>query len=115
MRLAFDFLSDVIHSLSLTPTQYNTRLVAFLCLTFSLIIHGVFLKVGLRLQNTLGVFKLIILSAIAVLGLFCLIGVPGFTVKEGYEVPRNLEWDKMWEGSGTGVNAFATGLYNVIW
>jgi hypothetical protein len=42
-------------------------------------------------------------------------GVPGFSVREGYEVPRNFEWSKVWEGSGTGANAFVTGLYNVIW
>jgi hypothetical protein len=82
---------------------------------FCFLIHGTLLKWGLRLQNTLGVLKLFILSAIALLGLFCLMGVPGFAVQDGYEVPRNFEWGRMWEGSGTGVNAFVTGLYNVIW
>jgi len=67
------------------------------------------------LQNTLGFSKLLILFAIALSGIFCLLGVPGFSVREGYEVPRNFEWSKMWAGSGTGANAFVTGLYNVIW
>jgi len=107
--------TDVIHSLSLSPTRYNTRFVAFLCLTFCLVIHGTFLKWGVRLQNTLGLFKLVILSAIAASGIFCLIGVPGFAVRDGYEVPKNFGWDNFWEGSGKGANAFVTGLYNVIW
>jgi len=72
-------------------------------------------KFGLLLQNALGVFKLVILFAIAFSGISCLLGVPGFAVRDGYEVPRNFEWSKMWEGSGTGANAFVTGLYNVIW
>ncbi|KAF5383238.1 hypothetical protein D9615_004869 [Tricholomella constricta] len=105
----------VIHSLSMTPSQYNTRFVAFLCLTFCLLVHGTTQKVGLRIQNILGFSKLVILCAIAVSGIFCLAGVPGFGVQDGYEKPRNFEWDKMWEGSGTGANAFVTGLYNVIW
>lgn len=105
----------MIHSLSLTPSRYNTRFVAFLCLTFCFVIHGTALKWGLRIQNTLGFSKLVILFAIALSGLLCLAGVPGFTVREDYEVPRNFEWGRMWEGSGTGVNGFVTGLYNVIW
>jgi hypothetical protein len=84
-------------------------------LTFCCLIHGVSVKWGLLFQNTLGFSKLVILLTIAVSGVFCLVGVPGFSVREGYEVPRNFEWSKVWEGSGTGANAFVTGLYNVIW
>ncbi|KAG6844862.1 hypothetical protein H0H87_002985 [Tephrocybe sp. NHM501043] len=107
----------VIHSLSLTPTRTNTRLVAFLCLTFCLLIHGTLHKHGLRLQNFLGFSKLLILCAIAFSGIFSLVGVPGFAVREPYDPPRNFDsWNTFWEGSGTtGVNAFVTGLYSVIW
>jgi hypothetical protein len=89
--------------------------MAFLSLTFCLLIHGTLLKWGLRLQNALGFFKLVILFAIAVSGMLCLIGVPGFSVRDGYEVPRNFEWSQIWEGSGKDANAYVTGLYNVIW
>ncbi|KAG6827023.1 hypothetical protein H0H93_015923, partial [Arthromyces matolae] len=105
----------VVHSLGGTPNQYNTRLVAFLCLTFCLLAHGTMHKFGLRLQNALGFSKLLILCAISISGIFCLIGVPGFAVREGYEKPTNFEWSKMWEGSGTGANGFVTALYSVIW
>ncbi|KAG6846584.1 hypothetical protein H0H93_012995, partial [Arthromyces matolae] len=106
---------NVVHSLGGTPNQYNTRLVAFLCLTFCLLAHGTMHKFGLRLQNALGFSKLLILCAISISGIFCLIGVPGFAVREGYEKPTNFEWSKMWEGSGTGANGFVTALYSVIW
>ncbi|KAF8629372.1 hypothetical protein AX17_005668 [Amanita inopinata Kibby_2008] len=105
----------VMHSLGVTPSPYNTRVLAFCCLTFVVLIHGTTLKWGIRLQTALGIFKLLVLFAISITGLLCLAGVPGFEVKEGYEKPRNFEWKYFWEGSGTGVNAFVTGLYNVIW
>ncbi|KIK58257.1 hypothetical protein GYMLUDRAFT_228179 [Collybiopsis luxurians FD-317 M1] len=105
----------VIHALGKEPSRYNTRFVAFLCLTFILLIHGSLVKWGLRLQNSLAMFKLVILSAIALSGLLSLAGVDGFAVRPGYEVPNNFQWDKMWEGSRSDANAFVTGLYNVIW
>ena len=77
--------------------------------------HGVFLNYGVKLQNTLGFFKLFVLLIIAVSGLFSLAGVPGFAVLPGYDVPDNFTWSSFWEGSGIGVNAFVTGMYNVIW
>lgn len=49
------------------------------------------------------------------LGLMSLLGIPGFVVREPYEVPHNFQWKKLWEGSGTGVNGFVTALYSVIW
>jgi hypothetical protein len=68
------------------------------------------------LQNTLGAGKLIVLSVISLSGLLCLVGFPGFQVREGYEVPNNFRWEKLWEGSsGKGANAFVSGLYNVMW
>jgi len=70
---------------------------------------------GLRLQNALGFFKLFILTSIVIIGMAHLAGVPGFELKGDVEVPDNLRWSKMWEGSGNGATAFVTGLYSVIW
>lgn len=49
------------------------------------------------------------------IGMAHLAGVSGFELKEDVEVPDNLRWSKLWEGSGNGATAFVTGLYNVIW
>jgi amino acid transporter len=105
----------MIHALSIEPTTFTTRFIAFMSLTFCLILHGVFLNWGLRLQNILGFFKLIALLVIAIAGMFHVIGVPGFELQAGVDVPRNFERDTFWEGSGTGANAFVTGMTNVIW
>ncbi|KAJ6484505.1 APC amino acid permease [Mycena vitilis] len=105
----------VLHALDLTPTRFASRLVALLVLTFCLLVHGTLLNFGVRLQNTLGAFKLLILSAIALLGLLSLLSVPGFAVRAPYEVPHNFRWADLWAGSGTGANGAVTALYSVIW
>ncbi|KAF8799568.1 APC amino acid permease [Phlegmacium glaucopus] len=113
--IVFSECKYMLHSISIEPTWFNTRLVAFSCLTSICLVHGTLLKLGLRLQNTLGVFKLIVLALISVSGILCLAGVKGIQVRDEYEKPNNFTWDKLWEGSGTGSNAFVNGLYNVIW
>ena len=70
---------------------------------------------GLRLQNTLGFLKLLILTSIVIVGMAHIAGVPGLELKGDVEVPDNLRWSRLWEGSGNGATAFVTGLYNVIW
>lgn len=108
--------SDVLHTLAIEPTWFHTRLVAFCCLSFVCLIHGCLFKHGLRLQNALGLFKLVVLVLIVISGLLSLFNVAGFQVRPEYESSKNFRsWDDFWGGSGTGVNAFVNGLYNVIW
>ncbi|KAF9788570.1 amino acid transporter [Thelephora terrestris] len=105
----------LLHALDIEANTYNVRGIAFGCLTLSFIMHSCFMTAGLRLQNTLGFFKLLILISIVIIGMAHLAGVPGFELEGNVEVPDNLRWSKMWEGSGNGATAFVTGLYNVIW
>ncbi|KAJ8516860.1 hypothetical protein ONZ45_g5855 [Pleurotus djamor] len=105
----------LMHALGLPGSQFNVRTTAILCLTTNVILHGVVHRLGLRIQNTLGVLKLLFLSAISLTGILCLMGAPGFQVREGYDKPNNSQWDRLWEGSGTGVNALITGMHNVFW
>ena len=111
----FIHVPDLLLSLSIEPTWLSTRLVAFGCQTSICLLHGTLLKFGLRLQNTLGVCKLLVLALVSMSGILCLAGVKGFQVGDEYEKPNNFTWDKFWEGSGTGPSAFVNGLYNVIW
>ncbi|KAG2357449.1 amino acid/polyamine transporter I [Suillus spraguei] len=104
-----------LNALEIQPTTVNVRVAGFLCSTFCLAAHGAFLNYGLKLQNILGFFKLFVLLIIAVSGLFSLVGVPGFAVRDEYDIPHNFRWSSFWEGSNIGPNAFVTGMYNVIW
>jgi fatty acid desaturase len=106
---------DTLHALAYERTPINIRIVAFLCLTFCLVVHGAFLSFGVKLQNALGAFKLVVLVLVAGSGFLSLIGVPGFVVGEEYDQPNNYTWRTFWEGSNFGVNAFVIGMYNVIW
>jgi hypothetical protein len=106
---------DALHALAYESTPTRVRVVAFLCSTFCLVVHGVFITFGLRLQNALGAFKLLALVLMAGSGVLSLAGVPGFSVREEYDRPNNFTWSTFWEGSNFGANAFVTGMYNVIW
>ena len=126
----FGFL-DTLHAID--PTRATSpniaRLAGVLCITFALLLHGTAFKTGVRLQNTLGILKLLILVAIALSGVASLLRVPGFKLENVSEIhctgganltrvqpPNNFEWSTMWEGSlSGGANAFVTGLFNVIW
>ncbi|EIW55488.1 amino acid transporter [Trametes versicolor FP-101664 SS1] len=104
-----------LHALnpSQPPSPTTARLAGVLCITAALLLHGTMLKTGLHIQNALGLFKLFVLVGIALSGLASLLQVPGFRLENP---PLNFEWDTMWEGTLVGgVNAFVTGLFNVIW
>lgn len=91
-------------------TQWNQRGIGIACVTFALIMHSVFLKWGLRLQNALGTFKIIILLLIAFSGFGAL---AGHVKLPEDEKPHNFR--NAFEGTSSNANAFVTGLYNVIW
>ncbi|KAF7295442.1 High affinity methionine permease [Mycena indigotica] len=105
----------VLHALSIEPTRVASRLVAVMVLTFCLVTHGTLPDLGIRLQNTLGVFKLAILSSIALVGALSLLGI--IPTRPEYPAPRNfVSWHEFWEGTGNGgANGVATALYSVIW
>ena len=71
----FIHIPDLLHSLYIEPTWLNTRLVAFTCVTLICLVHGTLSELGLRLQNTLGALKLLVLALIPVSGLLYLAGV----------------------------------------
>ncbi|KAI0711347.1 APC amino acid permease [Earliella scabrosa] len=105
----------IMHALNpvAVPSPTTTRIVGVACNTFALLLHGIAIKVGVRVQDALGVFKLVVLVGIALSGLAVMAGLPGFKLENP---PNNFRWENMWAGSlHGGVNAFVTGLFNVIW
>ena len=94
-------------------TQLNARILGILSLTFVFILHSTKLTWGLRLQNTLGVMKLVLLLAVSLAGFLSLIDFPGFRLAD--EKPHNFDADTFWKDTRLEGNAFVTALYNVIW
>lgn len=68
------------------------------------------MKWGIRLQNALGVFKLVILALIVFSGFAALAGRVKVDPK-----PDNFARANVWDGTRSDANAFVSGLYNVIW
>ena len=107
-------LQDSANALSIPTTHLNARLIGLLSLAFVFMLHSTKLTWGLRLQNSLGVMKFILLLSIALAGFLSLFDIPGFQLSEGQK-PHNFDTDTLWDGTRVEVNAFVTALYNVIW
>ena len=103
-------MSDIRLAAGKEVTQWNQRAIGVACITFAFIMHSMFMKWGLRLQNALGTFKVVILLLIAFSGFGALAG--HIKLPED-EKPHNFS--NAFEGTSSNANAFVVGLYNVIW
>ncbi|CAL3973330.1 hypothetical protein PZA11_005598 [Diplocarpon coronariae] len=98
----------ILHAADVEVTRWNQRGIGLACITAAFLIHGCALKWGLRLQNLLGVIKLVILITIA---------ITGFVVLGGHveldEKPDSFT--NVFEGTTASAYGTVTALYNVIW
>lgn len=97
----------ILRAANVEPKRWTLRLVGFACITFALLVHGTAVKWGLRLQNVLGVLKLIVLLFIIVTGFVAL----GGHMK--IEKPNNFT--NAFEGTNASASSVCSALYNVIW
>jgi len=85
----------------------SVHLLAFVCLTGVLLLHGLHIPAGIRLQNMLGFGILLIVIGT---GFIALTG----NLREGVPRPGNFDsWERIWAGSTTGGSALCTCPYNV--
>ncbi|TIA30117.1 amino acid transporter [Aureobasidium pullulans] len=97
----------ILNAAQVPVNRWNQRGIGLACITSAFLIHGLALKWGLRLQNILGVIKLIILLIIV---------FAGFAALGGHlriEKPNNF--DNAFEGTTGSAYGVVTALYNVIW
>ncbi|KAG6915949.1 hypothetical protein DXG01_009171 [Tephrocybe rancida] len=97
----------MLKAVNMEPTRWGLRFVALACITFAMLLHGTALNWGLRLQNFLGIFKLLVL--------FIVVGT-GFVALSGHlhvEPPRNFE--NVFEGTKLDASSLCVCLYNVLW
>ncbi|KIJ25570.1 hypothetical protein M422DRAFT_33663 [Sphaerobolus stellatus SS14] len=97
----------ILLAANVTPERWTLRLVGFACITFALVLHGSALKWGLRLQNFLGVFKILVLVVVIITGFVALAG--------HMKVPKPHNFDNAFEGTTASASSFCLSLYNVIW
>lgn len=97
----------ILSAANVEVTRWNQRGIGLACITSAFLIHGLALKWGLRLQNVLGVIKLIILAIII---------VAGFAALGGHlKIDKPNNFDNAFEGTTGSAYGIVTALYNVIW
>ncbi|KDR72257.1 hypothetical protein GALMADRAFT_102004 [Galerina marginata CBS 339.88] len=111
------FAEYTLASIFSTPTPSTAifspvRVVAFLCISGVVLLHGLHIPTGLRLQNILGSLKIGILLIVVAAGFVALTG----NLQDGAKRPGNFDsWDVIWEGSKSGGSVICACLYSVIW
>ncbi|KAI9730951.1 MAG: hypothetical protein M1818_008026 [Claussenomyces sp. TS43310] len=97
----------ILNAAEVEVTRWNQRGVGLACITAAFLIHGFAINWGLRLQNFLGIVKLLVLI---------LIIISGFVALGGHlriEKPDNFT--NAFEGTTGSAYGVVTALYNVIW
>jgi amino acid transporter len=98
----------ILHAAGKEVDRWNQRGIGLACVTAAFLIHGLALKWGLRLQNVLGVIKLIIILIIVVAGWAALAG----KVKVD---PKPDNFSHAFEGTTNSAYGVVNALYNAMW
>ncbi|KAI1940563.1 methionine permease [Ophidiomyces ophidiicola] len=97
----------LLHAIGFEVNRWNQRGIGFLCITAAFAIHTTAVNWGIRVQNALGVMKLVVVLLIVVGGLLACAGFVNI------ERPRNFK--QPWGEKPLTAYGVVTGLYNVIW
>ncbi|CAI6333182.1 unnamed protein product [Periconia digitata] len=97
----------ILHAANIEVNRWNQRGIGLACITAAFLIHGTALKWGLRLQNLLGIIKLLIILLIVVSGWAALGGA--------LRIDKPHNFDNAFEGTTGSAYGVVTALYNVIW
>lgn len=98
----------ILNAANVEVTRWNQRGIGLACITAAFLVHGLALQWGLRLQNFLGVVKLLIILLIICAGFAALAGHVRLDEK-----PDNFT--NAFEGTTGSAYGVVTALYNVIW
>lgn len=97
----------ILHAAQIEVNRWNQRGIGLACITAAFLIHGLALKWGLRLQNFLGVVKLLTILLIVFSGFAAL----GGAIR--VEKPDNFR--NGFEGTTGSTYGVVTALYSTIW
>ncbi|KAK8191314.1 amino acid/polyamine transporter I [Phyllosticta capitalensis] len=97
----------ILSAANVEVTRWNQRGIGLACITSAFLIHGLALKWGLRLQNALGVIKLLIIVVII---------IAGFAALGGHlKIDKPDNFTDGFAGTTGSSYGVVTALYNVIW
>ncbi|KAG6846581.1 hypothetical protein H0H93_012999, partial [Arthromyces matolae] len=97
-----------LKALDIDPTRRIICFTSLSIITFAMLLHGTALKWGLRLQNFLGMFKLLVLSIIIITGFLALTGHIQIQ-------PQPHNFQNMFEGTKFDASSLCICLYNILW
>ncbi|CEJ55611.1 Putative Methionine transporter (Eurofung) [Penicillium brasilianum] len=97
----------ILNAAEIEVDRWNQRGIGLACLSAAFLVHSIALKWGIRLQNLLGIIKLIIILFIVVTGWVALAG------HTKAETPHNFQ--NAFEGTKGSGYSIVMALYNVIW
>ncbi|PSS23471.1 hypothetical protein M430DRAFT_136435 [Amorphotheca resinae ATCC 22711] len=101
----------VLFALRIEPSEFSQKALALGLLTAITIVHGCFLKTGIRIQNLLGWVKVGLMLFMALTGLYVVL----FRVRtpEGQPAEQILSWDGLWKDSNWGWGTLSTAVFKV--
>lgn len=88
-------------------SRWNQRGIGLACITFAFLVHASSVKWGLRLQNSLGVFKLAVILVIVISGWVALSG--------RLDIEKTHAFSNAFKGESPSGYGVVMALYNVIW
>ncbi|PKI84483.1 methionine permease [Malassezia vespertilionis] len=90
-----------------TTTEWNSKGIGVAIIAAAWFMHGFMLKWGLRFQNALGLFKVVILV---------LIVFAGFAALAGHvRIPKPHNFDNAFSGTRSDIYGVASCIYNAVW
>ncbi|CAG8420461.1 unnamed protein product [Penicillium salamii] len=111
------FSKYTFFALSVEPTELQHKLLAIGLLTAITIVHGVFLKTGIFVQNVLGWVKIFLIGAMSLTGIWVVFlrfsGDLG-DISPGSSV-GTFSWDSIWEDSNWSWSLLSTALFKVYY
>lgn len=109
------FSQYVHYALDLEPTDFSKKFLALVLLTVITVIHSVWYKAGIRIQNFLGWVKVGLVIFMVFAALYVVIFQPAQTVGNSFQMRDQSAWDTLWEGSDWSFGTLSTSLFKVFY
>ncbi|KAK6840739.1 amino acid permease-domain-containing protein [Apiospora arundinis] len=104
-------------ALDLDPTDFSKKALAVSLMTIITVIHGVWYKAGIRIQNVLGWLKVCMVGFMVFAALHVAIfrqNDDGGSIEPGSATITTAgTWDELWEGTNWSFGTMATSLFKV--
>jgi amino acid transporter len=109
------FAQYVLFAFDAKVNDFTQKSLAVGLLTAITIVHGCFLRLGIRIQNVLGWIKVGLVLFVIGTGLFIVIFRSGAESESQRQHAWNSSWDSLWEDSNWSWGIISTALFKVFY